>query len=60
MVLPLSAIFMPLAIFILTTFYSQIPDGLEDAARVEGRLDSVPCSESLSRFRRRASRPPVC
>ncbi|WP_049924935.1 carbohydrate ABC transporter permease [Halopiger goleimassiliensis] len=36
MVLPLSAIFMPLAIFILTTFYSQIPDGLEDAARVEG------------------------
>ncbi|WP_440772770.1 carbohydrate ABC transporter permease [Natronorubrum sp. DTA28] len=36
MVLPLSAIFMPLAIFILTTFYAQIPDGLEDAARVEG------------------------
>jgi len=36
MVVPLSAIFMPLAIFILTTFYSQIPDGLEDAARVEG------------------------
>ena len=36
MVLPMSAIFLPLAIFILTTFYSQIPDGLEDAARVEG------------------------
>ncbi|WP_290814959.1 carbohydrate ABC transporter permease [Halovivax sp.] len=36
MVLPLSAIFMPLTIFILTTFYAQIPDGLEDAARVEG------------------------
>ena len=36
MVMPLSAIFMPLSIFILTTFYAQIPDGLEDAARVEG------------------------
>lgn len=36
LVIPLSALFMPLAIFILTTFYSQIPDGLEDAARVEG------------------------
>ena len=36
MVLPFSALFLPLAIFILTTFYSQIPDGLEDAARVEG------------------------
>ncbi|WP_122090471.1 carbohydrate ABC transporter permease [Halalkalicoccus subterraneus] len=36
LVIPLSAIYMPLAIFILTTFYSQIPDGLEDAARVEG------------------------
>ncbi len=35
-IVPLSAVFMPLAIFILTTFYSQIPDGLEDAARVEG------------------------
>jgi len=35
-VIPLSAIFMPLAIFILTTFYSQIPEGLEDAARIEG------------------------
>jgi len=35
-VVPLSAVFMPLAIFILTTFYSQIPDGLEDAARIEG------------------------
>ena len=36
MVLPFSALFMPLAIFILTTFYAQIPEGLEDAARVEG------------------------
>ncbi|WP_225336047.1 carbohydrate ABC transporter permease [Halomicrobium urmianum] len=36
MILPFSALFMPLAIFILTTFYSQIPDGLEDAARIEG------------------------
>jgi len=35
-IVPLSAVFMPLAIFILTTFYSQIPDGLEDAARIEG------------------------
>jgi len=36
MVLPFSALFLPLSIFILTTFYGQIPDGLEDAARVEG------------------------
>ncbi len=36
MVLPFSALFMPLSIFILTTFYGQIPDGLEDAARIEG------------------------
>ncbi|GAB6880691.1 carbohydrate ABC transporter permease [Halorubrum gandharaense] len=36
MLIPFSALFMPLAIFILTTFYAQIPDGLEDAARVEG------------------------
>ena len=35
-VAPLSALTMPLAIFILTTFYAQIPDGLEEAARVEG------------------------
>jgi multiple sugar transport system permease protein len=34
--LPLSALFLPLSIFILMTFYSQIPDGLEDAARIEG------------------------
>jgi multiple sugar transport system permease protein len=34
--IPLSALFLPLSIFILMTFYSQIPDGLEDAARVEG------------------------
>ncbi|PSQ27378.1 carbohydrate ABC transporter permease [Halobacteriales archaeon SW_10_68_16] len=33
---PLSALYLPLSIFILMTFYSQIPDGLEDAARVEG------------------------
>ena len=36
LITPFSALFMPLAIFILTTFYSQIPDGLEDAARIEG------------------------
>jgi multiple sugar transport system permease protein len=36
MVMPFSALFMPLSIFILSTFYGQIPDGLEDAARVEG------------------------
>jgi multiple sugar transport system permease protein len=36
LILPFSSIFMPLSIFILTTFYAQIPDGLEDAARVEG------------------------
>ena len=36
MVIPFSALFLPLSIFILTTFYAQIPDGLEDAARVEG------------------------
>jgi len=36
MFMPFSALFMPLSIFILTTFYGQIPDGLEDAARVEG------------------------
>lgn len=35
-VLPLSGLAMPLTIFILTTFYSQVPDGLEDAARIEG------------------------
>ena len=34
--IPLSALFLPLSIFILMTFYAQIPDGLEDAARVEG------------------------
>lgn len=33
---PLSALTMPFAIFVLTVFYDQIPDGLEDAARVEG------------------------
>ena len=33
---PYTALFMPLSIFILTTFYQQIPQGLEDAARVEG------------------------
>lgn len=35
-VLPLSALTLPLAIFVLTTFFRQIPDTLEDAARVEG------------------------
>ncbi|ELZ61298.1 carbohydrate ABC transporter permease [Haloferax sp. ATCC BAA-646] len=33
MIMPFSALFLPLSIFILTTFYGQIPDGLEDAAR---------------------------
>jgi len=33
---PLSALALPFSIFVLTTFYQQIPDGLEDAARVEG------------------------
>lgn len=33
---PLSALSMPFAIFVLTVFYNQIPDGLEDAARIEG------------------------
>lgn len=33
---PLSALTMPFAIYVLTVFYSQIPDGLEDAARIEG------------------------
>jgi multiple sugar transport system permease protein len=33
---PLSAVTLPFAIFVLTTFYSQIPEGLEDAARIEG------------------------
>jgi multiple sugar transport system permease protein len=33
---PYTALYMPLSIFILTTFYQQIPQGLEDAARVEG------------------------
>ncbi|QLG27867.1 carbohydrate ABC transporter permease [Halorarum halophilum] len=36
LVFPYSALFLPLSIFVLTTFYSQIPDGLEKAARVEG------------------------
>lgn len=36
MLIPFSAIFMPLSIFILSTFFKQIPDGLEDAARIEG------------------------
>ncbi|MFC7212636.1 carbohydrate ABC transporter permease [Saliphagus sp. GCM10025334] len=34
--LPLTALALPFAILLLTTFYSQIPDGLEDAARVTG------------------------
>jgi multiple sugar transport system permease protein len=34
--MPLSALIMPLVIFILATFYGQIPDGLEDASRIEG------------------------
>ncbi len=35
-IIPVSALYLPLAIFILMVFYAQIPDGLEDAARVEG------------------------
>jgi len=35
-VLPVSALVMPLAIYVLSIFYGQIPDGLEDAARIEG------------------------
>jgi len=31
--IPLSAIFLPLSIFILMTFYAQIPDGLEGRSR---------------------------
>jgi multiple sugar transport system permease protein len=34
--LPLTALTLPFAILLLTTFYGQIPDGLEDAARVTG------------------------
>lgn len=34
--LPLTTLTLPIAILLLTTFYSQIPDGLEDAARVTG------------------------
>lgn len=34
--MPLTALLMPFSIYLLTTFYSQIPDGLEDASRVEG------------------------
>ncbi|QZP37429.1 carbohydrate ABC transporter permease [Halobaculum magnesiiphilum] len=33
---PLTGLTMPLAIFVLTTFFDRIPDTLEDAARVEG------------------------
>lgn len=35
-VIPITALTLPMAILILTVFYSQIPDGLEDAARVTG------------------------
>jgi len=33
---PLSALTLPFGIYILTTFFRQIPEGLEDAARIEG------------------------
>lgn len=36
MAFPFTTLTLPISIFILTTFFSQIPDGLEDAARVEG------------------------
>ncbi|SFR33518.1 carbohydrate ABC transporter permease [Halogeometricum limi] len=35
-VLPTTMLTLPLAIYVLTTFYAQIPDELEAAARVEG------------------------
>lgn len=35
-VVPVTALTLPFAVFLLTIFYSQIPDGLEDAARVTG------------------------
>lgn len=35
-VFPLSALTMPLAIYVLMTFFAQIPDRMEDLARVEG------------------------
>ncbi|GAA0681901.1 carbohydrate ABC transporter permease [Natronoarchaeum mannanilyticum] len=34
--LPITSLALPFAVLLLTTFYSQIPDGLEDAARVTG------------------------
>ena len=46
MVLPFSSLFMPLSIFILTTFYGQIPDGLEDAARVVPSMRAASSSPS--------------
>ncbi|WP_222912935.1 carbohydrate ABC transporter permease [Natrinema sp. SYSU A 869] len=36
MAFPFTMLTLPITIFILTTFFRQIPDGLEDAARVEG------------------------
>ena len=36
MVSPFTALSLPITVFILMTFYSQIQDGLEDAARVAG------------------------
>lgn len=35
-VAPLSVVAFPLALFVMTVFFARIPDGLEDAARVEG------------------------
>lgn len=32
----LTAVTLPLSVFIFTAFFSQIPDGLEEAARIEG------------------------
>lgn len=36
LILPLSALILPFATYLLTIFYSQIPEGLENAARVSG------------------------
>jgi multiple sugar transport system permease protein len=36
LIIPFSAFFLPFVIFVLATFYSQIPDGLVEASRIEG------------------------
>ncbi|MDR9430585.1 MAG: hypothetical protein RI568_07780 [Natronomonas sp.] len=56
--LPLSALLMPLAIFVLATFFEQIPDEFEDAARLRARLVSARSIASSRCYRRPVSRPP--